>query len=289
MVLRAVGIGDNVADHYLHTNMIYPGGNAFNFAAYAKMLGADAAYLGVFGDDYPGRHIYYTGRKMGISLARCRVLHGENGCPKVRLVEGDRVFVSSNRGGVSRERPLMLDADDLAYLGTFQLMHTSINSYIENYLPKMAATGVPISFDFSTYGTDLYFEAHCPYVKYAVVSCGQLTESAALALIDKLHGYGSENVIATRGEQGSLFSDGCKVYRHKAHIVKAKDTMGAGDSFLTAFLLHHLNWKLENENRETGDKWYEAAVMAAMDAGSRFSAQNCMVDGAFGHGVPYKV
>ena len=47
--MRVLGIGDNVADHYLNTNVIYPGGNAFNFAAFARLLGAEADYLGVFG------------------------------------------------------------------------------------------------------------------------------------------------------------------------------------------------------------------------------------------------
>ena len=79
--MRVLGIRDNVADHYLDSNVIYPGGNAFNFAAYAKMQGADAAYLGVFGDDFPGRHVYETAREMGIGLERCRILHGEYGCP----------------------------------------------------------------------------------------------------------------------------------------------------------------------------------------------------------------
>ncbi|HHW30851.1 MAG TPA: fructoselysine 6-kinase [Clostridiaceae bacterium] len=288
MALRVIGIGDNVADHYLHTNMIYPGGNAFNFAAYAKMLGAEAAYMGVFGDDFPGTHVYNTGLELGICLDRCRIYHGENGCPKVKLENGERIFVSSNRGGVSRERPLTLDEDDIAYISTFQLIHTSINSYIEHNLPRMFATGVPISFDFSTYGSDIYFKAYCPYITYSIVSCGHLSHQETLNMISKLHGFGSGNVIATRGAEGSIFSDGHKIYHQKAHMVEAIDTMGAGDAYLTAFLLKYISWNLENKEKTIDHQQRETAILAVMEEASRFAAQICMIEGAFGHGVPYK-
>ena len=39
-----IGIGDNVCDKYIHLKTMFPGGQALNFAAYARMLGADAAY-----------------------------------------------------------------------------------------------------------------------------------------------------------------------------------------------------------------------------------------------------
>ena len=50
-MMNVIGIGDNVVDKYVHTQTMYPGGNALNFAAYAAMLGHNAAYLGIFGND----------------------------------------------------------------------------------------------------------------------------------------------------------------------------------------------------------------------------------------------
>lgn len=50
-MLRVLGLGDNVVDKYMHIRTMYPGGNALNFAVYAKMFGMEAGYLGVFGDD----------------------------------------------------------------------------------------------------------------------------------------------------------------------------------------------------------------------------------------------
>ena len=40
IMMNVIGIGDNVVDKYVHTQTMYPGGNALNFAAYAAMLGS---------------------------------------------------------------------------------------------------------------------------------------------------------------------------------------------------------------------------------------------------------
>ena len=43
--MKVIGIGDNVCDKYVHLKTMFPGGQALNFAVYAKMLGADASAL----------------------------------------------------------------------------------------------------------------------------------------------------------------------------------------------------------------------------------------------------
>ena len=34
--MKVIGIGDNVCDKYIHLNMMFPGGQALNFAVYAN-------------------------------------------------------------------------------------------------------------------------------------------------------------------------------------------------------------------------------------------------------------
>lgn len=47
--VSALGFGDNVVDRYEHIRTMYPGGNAVNFAVYAKKCGAArSAYYGHF-------------------------------------------------------------------------------------------------------------------------------------------------------------------------------------------------------------------------------------------------
>jgi sugar/nucleoside kinase (ribokinase family) len=161
---------------------------------------------------------------------------------------------------------------------------------MEIELPKMARTGVPISYDFSNHGTDMYFRAHCPYITYSILSCGHINERDALALINSIHDYGCPYVIATRGGEGSIFSDKGQAHRHVPQKIQAKDTMGAGDAFLTGFLLSWVEWLKAHKADSvslSGVTARQEAIERSMEVGARFAAKICMLDGAFGHGAVY--
>lgn len=129
-MVRVLGIGDNVCDVYLHKGLMYPGGQALNFAVYAKLLGANSEYLGVFGQDAIAEHIQSTLNQKGVSWSRCRHYPGENGFARVTIVEGDRVFMGSNKGGVLQGHFLELIEEDLAYIKQFSVVHTTNNAFL---------------------------------------------------------------------------------------------------------------------------------------------------------------
>ena len=114
--MKVIGIGDNVCDKYEHLKMMFPGGQAMNFAVYAKLLGADASYMGVFGRDEVADHVIATLDELQVEHSHCRQYDGENGCARVTLVDGDRIFLGSNRGGITKEKPLDLTEEDLEYI-----------------------------------------------------------------------------------------------------------------------------------------------------------------------------
>ena len=172
-MIRVLGIGDNVADKYLHTKTIYPGGNALNIAVFAKMFGTEAGYLGTFGDDEIGKHVYSVCRELGLDLSHCRLEIGENGCARVHLVDGDRVFLQGNKGGISRTKPPVLTEVDEEYIAGYDLIHTSVYSFMEQELPKIRRAGKFVSMDFSNRLEDAYFQQCCPYVDCAEISCGE--------------------------------------------------------------------------------------------------------------------
>ena len=103
--MKVIGIGDNVCDKYEHLKTMFPGGQALNFTVYAKMLGAESSYMGVFGTDEVAEHVIRTLDEIGVEHGHCRQYEGENGCARVTLVDGDRVFLGSNRGGVLKAAP----------------------------------------------------------------------------------------------------------------------------------------------------------------------------------------
>lgn len=143
VMVRVIGIGDNVCDKYEHLKTMFPGGQALNFSVYAKLLGADASYMGVFGTDEAAVHVIKTLDELGVEHGRCRQYEGENGCARVTLKDGDRIFLGSNKGGVSKEHPFELTEEDLAYISTFSLVHTSNNSYMDSQLEKSIEPGFP--------------------------------------------------------------------------------------------------------------------------------------------------
>ena len=176
-MVRVIGIGDNVCDKYEHLKTMFPGGQALNFSVYAKLLGADASYMGVFGTDEVAVHVIKTLDELGVEHGRCRQYEGENGCARVTLKDGDRIFLGSNKGGVSKEHPFELTEEDLAYISTFSLVHTSNNSYMDSQLEKIHRAGIPISYDFSGQWIDDGRVCRvAPYASYVFLSCGSVTE-----------------------------------------------------------------------------------------------------------------
>ena len=86
--MRVIGLGDNVVDMYMHRNVMYPGGNAMNFAVYANLMGVESAYLGVFGSDDAAAHVHDTAQTLGLDMSHCRYEDGENGYSQVDIKEG---------------------------------------------------------------------------------------------------------------------------------------------------------------------------------------------------------
>jgi fructoselysine 6-kinase len=178
--MKVIGIGDNVCDKYIHLNTMFPGGQALNFAVYAKMLGADSSYMGTFGRDEVADHILATLDELEVKHERCRQHDGENGYARVTLMDGDRVFLGSNKGGIAKEYPVILDVDDMEYIKEFSHIHTSNNSHFDSQLPKLAEADLSVSYDFSGQWKEKEKVAQvAPYTKYAFLSCGSVQEEEA--------------------------------------------------------------------------------------------------------------
>ncbi|WP_246552471.1 PfkB family carbohydrate kinase [Vallitalea pronyensis] len=298
MVIRVLGLGDNVVDKYIDSKIMYPGGNALNFAVYANMIGIKASYLGIFGDDEAGSHVYQTTKALGITVDHCRYDKGENGYAKVTLEDGDRVFVGSNKGGVSAKHPMVLSDVDLAYISEFDIVHTSCFSYIEKELGKLRKFGKFISMDFSNRYTREYLQACCQHIDCASISCSDMKDHDIIQLMKDMMAYGcKEMVIATRGSRGALVCVGDTFYEQSPCLIEATDTMGAGDSFITAFLTGYISDMKHGVNfrKESGDKgitniedYRDLVIKANLYRAAIFSSKVCTCNGAFGFGKRYK-
>ena len=45
--MKVIGLGDNVVDKYEHLRLMFPGGNALNFAVFAKKLALIPLFWGL--------------------------------------------------------------------------------------------------------------------------------------------------------------------------------------------------------------------------------------------------
>lgn len=292
-MVKILGIGDNVCDKYLHEKMIYPGGNALNAAVFGKLLGAEAAYLGTFGDDEIGQHVYSVIREIGIDLSHCRFEQGENGCARVMLSDGDRVFLKGNKGGISRLKPPVLTRLDEQYIADFDLVHTSIHSFMESELPKIRRSGTFISMDFSDRYDEAYLKQCCPYIDCAEISCGDMDMKEITDIMEQILRLGCQMVIATRGSKGSCVMINGKVYSQSPCFVKARDTMGAGDSFITCFLFHYLEGRRGavdfceqsgNQGIVRAEVYEDLLIRSSLYQAAVFASKQCQRDGSFGFG-----
>jgi fructoselysine 6-kinase len=268
--MRLIAVGDNVVDYYEDRGEMFPGGNAVNVAVFWKRYGVDeVAYIGIVGNDEEGDHIVGSIKLEKVDVSRVRRVIGPSGEAVVTLDEqGDRKFVGSNKGGVQKQLKLNFTDEELEYIQTFSLLHTSVYSNLEKELPRLQKYA-DISFDFSTKYDDDYLEQVCPYVKFAIFSGGGLTKEECDALIAKVHKAGTPNVVVTRGSEGSIFSDFHQVYEQGIIETDVVDTLGAGDTFVAIFLKEYVA---------------HGNAQEAMIKGSRAAAETCQRFGAFGHG-----
>jgi len=276
-----IGIGDNVVDDYTNIRTVFPGGNALNFSVYASMLGCEAAYLGVFGDDTAAAHVRRTLAEVGVDASHCIEVKGPNGRAELTHRDGERIFLGSNEGGISKTVPMAFIFDDVDYLQSFSLAHTSAYSYIDADLPRLHALDLSLSYDFS----DDFDKAHaltlCSYIDFGFFSCAEWTEAATRALLEEAARRGCKLAAATRGPAGAVLFDGQSWYEQTPHPVTPTDTLGAGDAFITGFLVAWLG-----DQANTGMPTAKT-IADALEKGAQFAAQICRVQGAFGHGLPY--
>ena len=278
------GFGDNVVDVYEHVRTMYPGGNCVNFAVYAKKAGvARAAYMGYFGDDDRAEHVIRSLHEEGVEPVKCKQLVGENGYSCVSIApDGDRIWGDFNQGGVRGETSYVLDRFDIEYLRRFDVVHTGNYCYTERQLHKIHEAGIPLSFDFSDDSTWEYYQQVAPDVTYAFFSASGLTEDETRERLAQVHELGPAWVSATRGVEGCYAYDGKRYYRQPSKPVEhMRDAMGAGDSFLTAYLVKSIDLK----KRGFAD---EEANVAGLDFAASFASDVCCsCDGSWGHGLKY--
>lgn len=275
---KIIGIGIATMDIYCHQRRMYPGGNEYNIAYNAKLLGADAAFMGVFADDTAGRILERTLTDAGIDTSHSHHESGSSGYALVDLKDGDRVFLDWNKQGVTDLYPFTFTKEELTYIKTFDVSCISWGARVNrDRIRKLWEAGVTICYDFYDNFTDEDIRGISSYIQYGFFSCSHISEEEAREVLRKCIKAGCRIAVATRGHDATIAYDGAGYYYQEICRVKPKDTMGAGDSFISAFLTNYLPAGVCGP--AAGDK-----ITASLKKAAEYAATVVVKDGSLGVG-----
>ena len=178
-------------------------------------------------------------------------------------------------------RSFILDRFDIEYIQQFDLVHTGNYCFTEKELHKIREAGVPVSFDFSDDSTQEYYKEILPHVTYAFCSFDGDREAVRAHLKMMVDG-GAKFATASRGSKGCILYDGQAYYEQPAvPVEKLVDTMGAGDSLITSFLIGYTD-------RTKKGMEQSAAIKESLADAAAFASRICGIEGAFGYGTSYQ-
>lgn len=265
--MRILGLGDNTIDTYVDRGQQFPGGNAVNVAVMTHRLGADSHYLGCLGRN-GGELILSALAAEGVGTERCRKRVGENARTYIGHREGDRYFISSSPG----VRALYsFGPTDFTYMSSFDAIHTSIYSELDDDLAKIS-TMAPLSYDFSNRWSLEHLDRTLGFCRAAFLSGSDLSDEDARSLLRRCASLGPSTVVVTRGNRPAMaLHDGVEASQ-PALPTDVIDTLGAGDAFISAFLLTILD---------------QRSLAAALLLGVENAARACRELGGFGHAASW--
>jgi fructoselysine 6-kinase len=199
-----------------------------------------------------------------------QIAPGSTAFTDVSLEAGERVFKGFDLSIYGR---LVLSAEDLEYIRGYHLAHTSVYSRITRYLPEIRKGSILISFDFSDKWADDVMDCVTPQIDYAFMSGSGKSDEEIEARMKRLVELGAKLAVITKGSKGAVSYDGMEFYHQPIVPAQVVDTLGAGDAFITMFLVNYLISK---------------DIPYSMRLAAEAAAVACSYYGAFGHGVPIK-
>ena len=251
-MVRIIGIGDAKMDKNITDMIAYPGGQAMNIAVNAKLQGAQAGFIGCIGDDVLGQHLAKTLDELGVDRSRSHIVHADNAATKYQVIDGERVWGGTNPRPISPLQMAIrfmlpfygLSNEDMAYIKTFDAAHLCNTAHMDEYLPQLKEAGLVLSYDYSNdHLKPGFMEKVAPYVDISLFSASKMTGTEMMEGLVKAHTLGTRIAIATNGDEGATLYDGDRFYTQKPDLCDAVDTMGAGDAFISAFLVDFVGSK----------------------------------------------
>jgi fructoselysine 6-kinase len=250
--LKVLGVGDNCIDDYVELGKKYPGGNALNVAIYtSRHKDVKSDYVGIVGTDENGIYLLDQIRENGLDTRHIIVKEGVTAVTKILIRDGDRVF-DDYIEGVQEDAVLLYDK--IPDPKVYDLVHFTVWGFGREHVKKIKESAKALlRCDFSGQLDDPRHEI-MPYLDVSffsgskLVDEGENPEVVLRRLKEKTPGL----VVMTMGEHGSMVYDGTTMFKGEALPVEVVDTLGAGDSFIAAFLVSQIKGEPIEESIKNG-------------------------------------
>ena len=275
-----VGSGVATLDIYVKQKRMYPGGNEYNVVCNAKKLGARAGFIGVFGNDKAGEILEETLVKEGVEVQMSHHEIGSSGYSLVELKEdGDRIFLMWNKQGVTDLHPVQFTKEEVEYIRGFDVLTLGKLADVSlEKIKELADQGITISYDFNSTFTQQEVHAVAPYIRYGFFSCSHLKVEDIKTVLRDAVAFGCRLAIGTRGSDPVIAYDGARFYEQPTCKVEVKDALGAGDSYIGAFLVNYLTLMKEDILGS------QERMRLALAKATEHSAQVIQMEGSIGVG-----
>ncbi len=278
MSYQLFSVGDNVADYYIDRKLISAGGSALNVAVVARRLGVESAYHGIFGSDEAGDFLKETLRNEKVDCPVCVTRNGMNAIAKIRELDSVTKIDEVDKGVYKN---LQLNSSDMGEICSAKLVHTTVYSYVERYLPRIKRE-TNVSFDFSFYRELKYLERVLECVDFAFFTKtgGEDVRNFLSWASEK----GPQLTIMLMGSEGSLLYYKGVFYHQSALPINVVDSLGAGDAYIAAFLTELINNKIF-----AGKEISVKIIDKIMQRATKTAAEYCQLVGSLGihKGVDY--
>ncbi len=243
--------GSNCIDLY-HTeagDIAYCGGGPVNMAIAAKGCGVNALYIGAVGDDAYGKKQIEAMKAHGIDTSHVTIQKGRTAVSEVTLSGNERILGDYDAGVLEDYR---MSENEMRIAAAADLCVMDLWGMQEDAFSRLKQYGALTAFDAADRPYDPVSQKVMPYTDLFFFSHDG-TKEEAMAILQDLSARGIPLAVCMRGEEGSLARD--KDGLHMCGIVRCEDvvdTMGAGDSYIGAFLAWYMNGKPVEECMRKG-------------------------------------
>ena len=248
----------------IQQHLVQGGGPAATSTVAAARLGMSAAFIGVTGDDEPGKWILRDFEAEKVSTDGMVVRKGHTSAIAYCWIDGPtgKRSVAWTRGTLTE---LTADEVNLELVRQAKILHLDGHNPAAALIAAKEARkhNIPVCLDAGTLRDGV--RELLPYVTILIASEAfarlYTGENELEKAIFKLREIGAEVTGITMGKEGSMMLDGDKIVRCPAFRIEPVDTTGAGDVYHAGFGVRYL---------ETHD------LMECMRFASAVSAIKCL-------------